>query len=167
MSDTNPKTILLSPVDVPITREAKVAGADVLPGMLVERTAAGHIAHENGCRRPHSTAGGIAQLSFAIEYDITGGTIRDAYTNGDNMMEALCRHGDVVYALLAVGQNVTVTGGPGSYLSSAGDGSLRVAAAASDDHIVAQAKEIVNNSAGSAAARIRVEIMTGIANFTT
>jgi hypothetical protein len=167
MSDTNPKTILLSPVEVPITREAKVAGANIRPGMLVERTAAGHTLHENGARRPHSTAGGPAQLSFAVEYDITGRTIDDEYVNNDNMIEAACRHGDQVYALLAIGQNVTVTGGPGSYLSSAGNGALRVALGESDDHIVAQAKELVNNSAGSAMARIKVEIMTGIANFPT
>lgn len=159
MSDTNPKTILLSPTEVTLTREAKAAVDHIFPGMLVERVEDGHLEHpDNGTRQPHSTAGAIAQLSWAIEYRQTGKGIDDEYEEGDNMIEVVCRQGEHIYAFLDAGE-ACASGGDDSWLSSAGNGFLRVARIG--DWVVAQAKEAVNNGAGASPVRFKVEVVTG------
>lgn len=149
-STQNPKTIHLSPEEIPCQKEG-IAKATITPGMLIERVA------DRGVQ-PHSSAGDGAQLSFAMEYDLTGLTIDDDYaagtedTPGDQVLYFVGRYGDEVYALLDAGESVADAG----WLASAGNGYLR--AAQSGDAPVAQALEAVDNSAGTAAARVIVEL---------
>jgi hypothetical protein len=142
-SAINPKTIELAGKGC--QKEAAALGA-ITPGMLVERAAGGV--------RAHASAGGVAAPTFANEYGLTGGTINDAYEEGDQVIFTSYAPGAEIYALLATSNNASV----GTKLSSAGNGQLRVAAAG--HNVVAVALEAVNNTSGSAA-RLRVETASG------
>ena len=142
-SATNPKTVELYGHG---TQKEAAALGDITPGMLVEVADGGVQAHDD--------AGLVAAPSFANEYGLTGGTIDDKYEEGDQVIYTTYQPGSGIYALLANDQDASV----GSLLSSNGDGTLRVAA---DGHnVVAQATEALNNTSG-AAARLRVETVTG------
>ncbi len=143
-SDT-PKTILLR--GDPLGSEAAAAvSADIVPGMLIERAASGTV-------RPHSTAAGAAAILVAREADFVGGGIDDVYEDGDRVPFWNGRKGDWFYMTLAIGQNVAAN----TFLESNGAGALRDVATAGE--ALFQALEAVNNSAGSAPARIKVEVL--------
>jgi hypothetical protein len=142
-SATTPKTIDL--FGVGIQNEATVTDAAITPGMLVTRTATGV--------RPHNVAGGPAAPAFAVENDLIGETIEDAYAIGENCIFRTFAQGSAVYAILAASQTIAA----GAYLQSNGAGLMSAAAAA--DNVVARALEAVTTT--GATARIRVEIVTG------
>lgn len=139
-----------------IRKEALADGA-ITPGHLLERTSAGKF-------KVHSSAGQNATRLFAIEDDLQGKEIGDAYATGARVSAHVFRTGDEVYALLADGQNVAI----GDFLESAGDGTLRKHSASSasvveyPEAVVAMALEAVDMS-GSAgvdpSGRIVVEIV--------
>lgn len=149
-STLNPKTIHLSPEEIRIQKEGK-AVSTITPGQFIERVA-GTV---DGVRR-HTTDGGVAQLSVALENDMVGLTIDDDYLTGDRVLYCVVSNGEEVYSLLANGQNAEEN----DFLSVVG-GNLRVAQPG--DHIVAQAREAVNNSGGSSPARIKVETLIAVA----
>jgi len=149
------KTITL--IGDPIHKEYKAAAA-ITPGMLCELASTGK-------GQAHSTAGGTAQKMFALEDELRGKGIGDAYTT-DNMAQfGIFNPGDEVYALLANGE-VTVVG---SKLESNGDGYMRVVDAdASVGDIAVQsvvliAMEVLDMSGSSGedpeSQRIRCEVM--------
>jgi hypothetical protein len=142
-SATNPKTIDLYGY---CNQGEAIAGGDITPGMLINRSSATQVV-------AHATSGGAAQPSFAVEYDITGGTIDDAYESGDQVIFKTFTPGSGVYALLTTSQVIAA----GAFLSSAGNGRLKAAAAG--DNIVAQAVEAVTTTGDPA--RIKVETVTG------
>lgn len=142
-SATTPKTIRLAGV---CHQREGVAGGTITPGMLVQRGAADAIA-------VHGTAGQQAQSLWALEFDLTGRGIDDAYESGDQMLLGVAEEGAEIYAILASGQNVA----DGAKLQSAGNGKL--SAASTYDFVVAEAKEAVDASGGDA--RIRVIISRG------
>lgn len=180
-----PKTISLK--GCPALREF-VANAAITPGHLVEVMTTGKI-------RAHATAGGVRPARwFAREQAYTGKGIDTAYASLDTVPVLDCKPGDVVYALLPASAAAVVIG---DLLESAGDGTLRKAAAYLTDNsggtanttvadvagsfneagladnfadlaaainrlapgAVAKALEAVDNSGGSGAVRIRVEII--------
>lgn len=142
----------------PVYKELALKALDVYgngkvtPGMLVERAA-------NKTVQPHSTSGGNAQPIFALESPFRlGADIDTVYDkDGENVRIGFCRPGDEVYALLAVGQNVAEN----ALLQSNGAGSLMAYSATTPplQRLVCRALEAVNNSAGSAPARIKVEVV--------
>jgi hypothetical protein len=145
-SDT-PKTILLK--GDPISLEGAAAAASAIkPGMLVEQIAA-------GTYRAHASAGGNAAKIFAREADYVGGGIDDVYDVGENVVMWHCKPGDWIYAFLKAGQDVTI----GTFLESAGDGSLRDTG--TSGYAIAKAVEAVDNApgVGGAAVRIKVEVV--------
>jgi hypothetical protein len=142
-SATTPKTVDLYGY---CNQHEATAGGDITPGMLVIRNGADTVI-------AHGTAGGAAQPSFAVEYDLTGGTIDDEYESGDQVLFKTFTPGSGVYALLTTSQVIAA----GAFLSSAGNGRLK--AAASGENIVAQAVEAVTTTGDPA--RIRVETVTG------
>ena len=152
-SSTNPKTIHLAPEEIRHQKEGIAVGI-ITPGQLIERLAGRTL-------QRHSTAGGLAQLSFALECDWFGRTIDDDYqpaavtgeTVGDQVRYYVGRNGDEIYALVDAGESIA----DAEFLSSAGNGNLRGAQA--NDAIVAQSLETVDNSAGTSPARVRVELM--------
>ena len=143
MSATAPKTIDLYGY---CNQHEAIADGTITPGMLVIRSSATEVA-------AHDVAGGPAQPSFAVEYDLTGRGIADAYASGDQVIFKTFTPGSGVYAWLAEDEVATA----GAFLSSNGDGTLKVAEA--EENIVAQALEAL--TATGADARIRVETMSG------
>ena len=141
-SAQNPKTIEL--YGYGCQHEATALG-EILPGMLVERAAGGVQAH--------SSAGDVANSSFANEYALTGGTIDRAYEEDDQVIFTTYNPGSGIYGWIAD----AVDASEGDFLTSAGDGTLAVAG--DDEVAIAQAVESVDNTAGGAPARIRIEVM--------
>lgn len=142
-----------------VVREEAVAAGTVTPGMLVERTSADKF-------QAHSSAGGMHNATFAVEDDIQGDGIDTNYaTSGDNtrVQANIFRRGDLVYALLADGENAAI----GDKLVSNGNGYLKEATpdssgVAVEEHLVAFAREALDMSGSSAvdpsSQRILVEI---------
>jgi hypothetical protein len=131
------------------TQHEAIAGGTIVPGMLVELEADAVDTVE-----AHGDAGGVANPCFAREYYEVGKGIDDAYVNGNQVIYYTFQPGAGVYALLAANAAAITKG---AFLSSAGDGTLKLAA--DGDIVIAQAREAVNNSAGATRARIRVEIL--------
>jgi hypothetical protein len=140
----------------------RVLAADVTsltPGALVELT-------RLDCFAPHSSAAHKASAMFALENELLGYGIDDAYnhTSGSPNVPAnefvQVEHfapGDWVLAYVAASATAIFEG---DYLESAGDGSLRLVGTDYQEAAtaIAQAMESLDNSAGSAIARIKVAI---------
>jgi len=146
------KTITVS--GDPVRREYIAEGA-VTPGHLCELVSTGI--------KSHATAGGRAAAIFALEDDLQGNEIGTAYTDNNQVQTGHFKPGDRVYALLANGENASV----GSWLESAGDGTLRVVDADSSvglvvtGSVIGFATEAVDMSGSSGvdpSGRIIVEI---------
>lgn len=95
--------------------EEFTAAAAITPGHLIELIAAGTV-------QVHATADGIAIPMFAIENNLEGKGIDDAYIAADKVQVWIPQRGDIVNALLANGETAVI----GSKLTSAGDGTLKV-----------------------------------------
>lgn len=95
--------------------EEFIASAAITPGHLVELypTTAGEI-------RVHSTAGGNVLPMFALENELEGQGIDDAYAHEDPVQVWVPGRGDIVNAILADGQHIEI----GDFLESAADGTL-------------------------------------------
>jgi len=141
-----------------IPKEAKASGA-ITPGHLVEITSAAV-----DTVLVHATAGGsvVARL-FAVEDDLQGKDIDDAYATGTNVLYRAAEPGEEVNALIQNGQNIA----KGDLLESAGDGTLRLhvpdseAASNVGSAIVGKAQEASDMSDSSSvdpSGRCRVEV---------
>lgn len=159
MASTTPKRIVLSD-DPFVRREALAAAEAITPGQLIEFTTSLTV-------RKHATAAGNAVAMFAIENqyddDNSVAAIDSPYGTADTVQYIIGRPGDIVYAWVTkqtTGSNVSL----GNFLESAGSlGALKAyQSGTATNHlhrIVAQALEAVNNSAGTAAARIKVMVV--------
>lgn len=132
-------------------REEFAAGGAVLPGHLIALGSAGTVA-------VHGTANGAVYPMFAVEDELQGKTIDDAYSAGNLVFAWIPTRGDVVNALLCTGETVAV----GDMLCSHGDGTLEkfVSAdvAAITSPVVGIAVEALANASGSAQ-RLLVKII--------
>lgn len=108
------KTISIN-TDQPVKEE--LADAAITPGHLLERTTTGV--------KKHATAGGRAQRLFAVEDENQGKEIDDDYTASSRCFFKNFLPGDMVYALIAEGETITI----GDWLVSNGDGELKEAGA--------------------------------------
>lgn len=90
------------------------ADSAITPGHLVELLATGKVA-------PHGPADVNAFPMFAVEDELQGKGIDNAYAAGDQVQCWIPGRGDVVNAILKDGENV----GVGDFLTSAGDGTLK------------------------------------------
>jgi hypothetical protein len=148
----------------------KVAEAAITPGMLIQEGPDGV--------SPHATAEGNALPMFALEDELQGNGIDDAYAADDQVQCWIPQRGEEVYAILADGYDVAI----GDWLASNGDGYLRLHVTEVESwevseagkvtvyplQIVAQALEAVDTSGSSGeessgtlgyAKRIRVRIV--------
>lgn len=91
-----------------------VANATIIPGMLIERMSTNKV-------RAHATSQGNASPIFAIEDELQGNGIDDAYAANGVVKCGYFVSGEEVYAILADGQNV----GVGTLLASNGNGFLK------------------------------------------
>lgn len=127
------------------TRKEAPAGAAITPGHLIVFSGATNVI-------VHASAAGVARVAFALENDLVGGAIGDAYDTGDTVQYGVFSPGAEIYALLAHGENIS----KGDALASAGDGTLQAHTGDASHSVVAFAMEALNNTTG-AAARITVE----------
>lgn len=98
----------------PLIKEGRV-DESVTPGALLEYGGDNDIQN-------HSSAGQNATAMFALEGDLYGDGIDDAYADGDTAKFAMGRKGDEFYALLdSSSGNIT----KGDLLESAGNGNLQ------------------------------------------
>lgn len=125
-----------------------IASTAITPGMLVART--GVNADGVDTVGVHSVSGGVANPSFAVEYDLDGRGIDDDYAEGDNVVFRTYTNGSAVYAVLGEGEEVEA----GDFLMSGGDGTL--VAHTAGGFVVAQALEAPHPNG-----RVRAEILTG------
>lgn len=118
----------------------------ITPGHLLERGGTHDV-------QKHSTAGGFAVPMFALENDLVGEDIDDAYADNEAVQVAYCSPGTEIYAIIADGNTITA----GDKLISAGDGTLTEQSSELDSAVVAVATEAVTTS--GATARIIVEVV--------
>jgi len=140
------KTIFVQGSGVP--KEAVASGA-ITPGHLLERTSAA-----TDTVKVHATSGGdVVPKLFAVEDDLQGKEISQAYATGNTVLMRVGTPGDEVLALLANGEDVT----KGDKLESNGDGTLKKYVADSgavteyNEQIVGVALESVDMSSSSGA----------------
>lgn len=100
----------------------------------------------------HAVAKGFTPAVFATENELEGGTIRDAYGNGDVVQLIHALPGDDIQALLADDETIVI----GDFLESAGDGTLQKY---TDGVIIAQALEAIDRTESDADERIIVRIV--------
>ena len=116
------------------------AAAAIIPGELIELNSSGTV-------QVHSTAGGNMLQMFAVEDELQGNGIDDAYAAADKVQCWVASRGDEVYAILADGQDIAI----GDFLESNGAGELTkhtpdsftFESADSDDSITAYTNQIV------------------------
>jgi hypothetical protein len=140
-----PRTIHLGGPAV-LINDASV-GVATTPGMLVERY------NNSGALqfRPNTQSTNVPQTpAVALNASMLNHTTDDVYAVGDLAEVAILSPGASAWMLIPSGQNIT----QGAFLESNGDGTLKVR---SSGNGLFQALESVNNSAGPANARIRVE----------
>lgn len=138
-----------------LLKEGKASGA-ITPGHMLERTSTADTV------KSHAVAGQMTRL-YAVEDELQGHEIGDAYTTANRVFFKAFLPGDEVYALIANGEDISI----GDRLTSNGDGTLKKAAADSsgtvaEDEIAAIALEAVDMSDSSGAdpsGRCIVEIM--------
>ena len=130
--------------DVIIEKEADAA---ITPGMLLELNSDDEVL-------AHDTAGAnVVPIMFALEDELQGRGIDTDYAAGDQVQVWIPYRGDIVNALLADDQDITL----GEYLESNGEGRLQVHAADPGDSttgsvqnaIVGVALETVSSGLGS------------------
>jgi hypothetical protein len=108
-----PKTIKVKNFS-DVNEEYTATAVAVMPGTLLELTSSGTV-------QAHSTAGGNAVPMFAFEDELQGKGINDTYLASDKIQVWLPGRGDIVYAILADNNDVSI----GDYLESNGAGYLQ------------------------------------------
>lgn len=124
------------------------AGGAITPGMLLVEGSAGTVV-------AHATADGAAEKLFALEDELQGKTISDAYASGDPVQCWFAGRGDVVNAILTTSQTIAI----GDQLVSNGDGALKAIGASPTipNSVVGVSTEAVTTT--TATARIKVRIV--------
>lgn len=128
-----------------ILKEGEASEA-ITPGHLVEFGGAADL-------RKHATIGGQARKAFAVENDLIGKGIDDAYAAADSVKYVVPVPGAEVYALLLTGESCS----KGDFLESAGNGTLQVASTPIEGSSVAVALEAITGA--GAPKRVKVEIL--------
>ena len=147
MSQSNQVIELLTDAKGSFIHKEKLAaaGSTIVPGDLVEVTAAGEL-------QAHSVAGGAAQNAYALANTANAGTIDDVYTVGSTVLYGIAHSGQEANARVAVAAAAIPNGSP---VESAGDGTVRVLAAGV---ILGYANEAVDNSGGATIVRLSISI---------
>ena len=137
-----PETIFLKGHQV---QKEGQASAALSPGDLVERGGSNDF-------RKQSTAKGVCSPMFAVENDLIGNEITDAYAANDNVVVVYALPGAEINARVAASATAIVAN---DALAAAGDGTLKTL---TDGQIIGYALEAVNNSSGSTEVFIKMEI---------
>lgn len=133
------------------------AAAALLPGHLIELTSAEKV-------QKHANAGQNVFPMFALEDELQGKGITDAFVADDRVQCWIPTRGDIVQAILKDGENVVA----GDMLESAGDGTLQKHVAGSAGvveyplaivGVVVEAVDLSGSSAVDPAAYVLVRIV--------
>lgn len=135
------KNIALKVGDGGAIRKEGIASEEILPG---------HRVVWGGANELVKAGAGVGRAAYAVENDLIGGSISDAYSEGDTVQYMVFQRGEELQALLADGENVSV----GDPLEEAADGTL---VAQDTGDVVAWALEDFNNTTG-APALVEVEV---------
>lgn len=108
------KSIIVKRLGAEVIEEITATAVAIKPGYLLELASATTV-------QAHSTAGGNVLPMFAIEDAQQGRSIATDYAASTKIQCWIPRRGDIVYAYLADGENVSA----GDFLESAGDGTLK------------------------------------------
>ena len=128
-----------------IRKEGEASSA-ITPGHLVEFGGINDL-------QVHSAAAGPARKAFALENDLVGRGIDDAYAAGETVQYGVFEQGAEVLAILAIGQTIA----KGDKLVSNANGQLKeYGTEVEQDSIVGWAMEAVTTT--SAVARITIEV---------
>ena len=127
-------------------RKERLANAAITPGHLVEIMSTGKL-------RVHAGLGTAAQRAFALENDLIGQGVDDAYDANDTVQYGVFAPGAEVYALLGTGESAAI----GDFLESNGNGTLQVASTPVEGTHVGIALEAVTG--GGSPKRCRIEIV--------
>ena len=128
-----------------------VANAAITPGMLVEQMSTDFI-------RAHSTQDGNCLPMIALEDELQGKIISEAYAQNDQVFVWIPARGDEFYGILASGESVA----KGEFLVSNGDGKLKAlpTLASTGDvfpaQIIGVATEAINAALADARIIVRV-----------
>jgi len=124
-----------------------IVGSGVItPGYLVERFSSSGTPKF----RAHSTAGGNATKTVALNASMLNKGVDDNYADGDLIEAAIGESGSTWWMLIASGQNLVA----GDFLESAGNGLIRKLTSGVP---LFQALVDTNNTAGPSTMRIKVE----------
>jgi hypothetical protein len=158
MAKTRPETIKI--YGTPLITEG-IASSAIKPGHLVQLGG-------NHDYQVQGTAKAAVRRSVALENELIGKTIEDAYAEHDRMYVGIFKSGEAAQCRVAASASAVAKG---VFLEAAGDGTLRVVTAASQTTTanyvytvagvpVAIALEAVDNSANAASdAYIMVEFL--------
>ena len=146
----NPHTIVLRG-DLHKRHEEAAAATNIKPGHVIKKNSAGKVI-------PHNTAGAGGQMWVAKEETLIGGTISTHVylaANEDIVFYHMPQSGDLLYCRVAAGAAAIARNAP---LTSAGDGTLKLATGG--DVIFGYNAETgtVDNSGGGSDVFIRTEI---------
>ena len=130
-----------------VIEELTATAVAITPGALLERTSAGLV---QACT---ATTGAVLPM-FALEDELQGKGIDDAYAVSAQIQCWIPGRGDMVYALLEDGEDVEI----GEFMESAGNGKLQVLTTGQP---IAVAVEAVDDSgsSGTDTGRIIVQIV--------
>lgn len=153
-TESTPNTILIHGVHDPIYDEGRVAATKTItPGHLIE--VVGTDSNGDDTLQPHSTGGGYAEKNVAIE-EYFGSDVRaanrgidDDYVAGALVRYKVAQPGEEFYLKLAASQTILKT----SFLTSNGDGSVKLAATTDQRLFKAMEAVTTTGSAGRVKAR--------------
>jgi len=131
------------------------AGGAITPGHLINRNTTVDAVVV------HATAEGNAYPLFALENDVFGKDVADAYAANDRVLMVLAAPGAEIHALIPAAAIAIVVG---DELVSNGDGTLKKVTAGAVTvgnlrRVVARALEAIDNSAGGTPVRLKVEVV--------
>ena len=145
MAKTAPRTIILKGSETAISEECPAGGA-ITPGHLINKNSSGAFVVQ-------ATASVAVVPRFAVENDLVGKGIDDAYASGDFVQSRICQPGTVVNALVAAAA-VAITAG--DLLEAHTDGTVKKA---STGVAIAKAEETLDNSGGASPARLKIMVI--------
>ena len=143
MAKSRSETIRL--LGMPIMKEGQASEA-INPGYLIEFGGTNDI-------QVQDTAQQNCRRAFALENDLLGKTINDAYSTNERVRYASFSPGQELQAKVAAAAPAIVKG---DALEAAGDGTLRKLTAGGTT--IAFALEAVDNSSGTAEVFIQIEV---------
>jgi hypothetical protein len=136
----------------PVVEELQAGAAGITPGMLLQLDSAGDvIAHG-------VAASNVGAMMFALEDELQGKGITENYADDDKVQVWMPRRGDIVNAILADGETISI----GDFLESDGNGHLQEVdtdAATADTQrnaIVGVAIQAVTTSGATARLQVRI-----------